>query len=525
MPKLFTLISFLWIQLFSLEFTVASYNPENLFDLQKDGTEYEEYIPYSQAWDKKAFTTKLENTAKVINQLNADILVLEEIENKNTLLLLMQKLRYKYFVFDKKPKSAIGLAIISKYPILTKEVIDVDPKADLERNILKATLKIEDKKFVVYANHWRSKRTTESKRVKYALALLNHIKHKGIDDEYLIAGDLNSNYDEFITFKYEKELNDTSGITGINQVLNTIIDGNFVTKENILSYSQIVHFNPWLELPKEERFSVKFRKENGTPDNIILSKNLFDNKGISYIQNSFKVFKPSYLLSQNGMIQRWNGKKKEGFSDHLPIIAQFTTQATKITSTHNGKKESKKSIPSSIKELYGISTLNDTISLSNVIVTYKTDKFAIIKGGNNDRSIQYYNQENQLEAGAIYDIEVNEIDDYFGAKEIKNLTIISKKSRVSNIKNYYLNGATIDLDNPKYQNEVITNLRGIYKNNHLHYENKTGKQKIKIYFKKELQKPKDGLYFVLESGVLSTYKSKNQILIHSDKDYKIYSKK
>ena len=80
MPKLFTLISFLWIQLFSLEFTVASYNPENLFDLQKDRTEYEEYIPYSQAWDKKAFNTKLENTAKVINQLNADILVLEEIE-------------------------------------------------------------------------------------------------------------------------------------------------------------------------------------------------------------------------------------------------------------------------------------------------------------------------------------------------------------------------------------------------------------------------------------------------------------
>lgn len=525
MIKVFALLFLCWAKLFSLEFTVASYNPENLFDLEKDGTEYEEYIPSYLNWNKKAFTRKLNNTVKVIQDLNADILVLEEIENKNTLLLLMQKLNYRYFIFDKKTASAIGLAIISKYPIVAKEIIDVDPKAERERNILKAIIKIDNKTLTVYANHWRSKRASESKRITYALALLNHLKQKGANDDYVIAGDLNSNYDEFITFKYDKTLNDTSGITGINQVLNTIIDGNFVTKETIVKYPQIVHFNPWLELLEDERFSVKFRGENGTPDNILLSKNLFDNKGISYFPNSFKVFKPSYLVNSKGKINRWDEENKKGFSDHLPIIAKFTTENIKTYPQDKLQKNQSPKKIISIKDLYTISTLNEPFLLSNVLVTYKAGKLGVLKGTNNDRSIQYYNEENQLEMGFFYDIWVNEIDEYFGAKEIKKLTIITKKTKVSNIKNYYLNGTIIDLYNPKYQNEVITNLRGTYRNNYLHYNTKIGKQKIKLYFKKDIEKPKDGIYFVLENGILSNYKSKPQILINTEQDYKTYIKK
>ncbi len=522
MIKLLVIFFLCFVQLYSLEFTVASYNPENLFDLEKDGTEYEEYLPHSKFWDKKAFTTKLNNTAKVINHLNADILVLEEIENKNTLLLLMKKLGYKYFVFDKKQKSAIGLAIISKYEIVHAEIIDIDPEANFERNILKANIKIDNKIFTVYANHWRSKRATESKRVNYALALLKYLKQKGANDDYVIVGDLNSNYNEFITFKYDKTLNDTFGITGINQVLNTIIEGNFVTKESILNHTQIVHFNPWLELLENERFSLKFKNENGTPDNILLSKNLFDNKEISYIQDSFKVFKPLYLLNNNGKINRWNKVKKNGFSDHLPIIAKFTTVTTK---TKELLKITPKKPISFIKDLYEISTLNETVKLFNVLVTYKVGKLAVIKGANNDRSIQYYNSENELEIGFFYDIEVEEIDDYYGAKEIKKLKIISKKTKVSDIQNYHTNGAMIDLKNPKYQNEVITNLKGTYSKNYLHYVTKFGKEKIRLYFKKDLEKPKSGVYFVLENGILSNYRSKPQILINNNKDYKIYIKK
>lgn len=532
--KLFLLFFFLTFELYSLEFSVGTYNLENFFDLQKDGTEYDEYIPYSSNWDKKAFLNKLQNSARVINDLNSDILVLEEIENKNALLLLMKKLKYNYYVFDKKEKASVGLAILSKYPIIHKEIIDPDPQSDFERNILKATININNKDFVVYANHWRSKRGMESKRVKYALALFKYLKKSQNSDDYIIIGDLNSNYDEFITFKYEKSLNDTYGISGINHILNTVENGNFITKENILQAAGVVHFNPWLDLPKEQRYSLQFRGENGTPDNIILSKNLFDNKNISYVTDSFRVFKPSYLFSKNGSIKRWNMNKKDGFSDHLPLVAYFTTdgyERIKKDSKYLKKdnqifpnKEKSKTIKN-VSDLYEIETLDEPIRLENVLVTYKSDKLIVLKGYK-DRSIQYYNNLNsELELGYWYDINVLEIDNYFGAKEIKKLEVINKKIQVKNIEGYYLNGLAIDLNDPKYQNEIITNLKGTYKNGYLYYQNKVGIHKIKIYFKKDLEEPKNGTYFILRYGILSSYKSKKQILINSYDEYQTYIKK
>ncbi len=522
-------------KLYSLEFSVATYNLENFFDLEKDGTEYDEYIPNSPTWNKKAFLNKLQNSARVINDLDADILVIEEIENKNALLLLMKKLKYRYFAFDKKEKASIGLAVLSKYPIVAKEIIDPDPKGDFDRNILKTTISLEDKKFIVYANHWRSKKGMESKRIKYALTLLKYLKNNNNSDEdYIIIGDLNSNYDEFITFKYEKTLNDTYGIAGINQVLNTVENGNFITKENILESKGVIHFNPWLELPKVKRFSLHFKGEKGTPDNILLSKNLFDNNNISYIPNSFEVFKPSYLFSKNGSIKRWNKNKKDGFSDHLPIIASFTTDSKILNSQHKtGQKIIKEKISKNdnnskiykVSDLYEIETIKEPIKLENLLVTYKSDKLLVLKGYK-DRSIQYYNSSNiDFELGYWYDINLLEIDDYFGAKEIKQLEIIAKKTQTKNIKSFYLNGLNVDLDNSKYQNEIVTNLKGIYKNGYLYYQNKVGMKKIKIYFKKDLEKPKDGTYFVLKNGILTSYRSKKQILINSYDEYQTYRKK
>ncbi len=517
--------------LFSLNFTVASYNPENLFDFQSDGTEYKEFIPNSLYWDKKAFSNKINNTSKVINDLNADIIVLQEIENKNVLLELMKRLKYQYYLFNKKQKSAIGLAILSKFPIVKNEIIIVGSKEDLERNILKTTIQIQQKNFIVYANHWRSKRASESNRIKYALVLQNYLKYNQADD-YIIVGDLNSNYDEFTTFKYEKTLNDTYGITGINQILNTVIKGNFVTKEDIHSYHQeSIHFNPWLELPKEERFSLQFRGENGTPDNIILSKNLFDRTNFSYKENSFRVFKAPYLFTKKGVIQRWNKKKKNGFSDHLPILATFTTDIVFIDSLKKKDSINSKNIEdnsiTSLGQLYEISTLNKPVVMKNLLVTYKSNNIIVFKGVNGDRSIQYYNKDNtnNFQLGYRYDVEIYEIDDYFGTKEIKKLKILSTKDYVKNIQDHYFDGSTKDLKNLKYQNEVVKNIRGVYLKKYLHYRSSKGKEKIRLYFRKGIEKPTDGVSLVVESGILSSYRSKIQIVINKLEDYKVYQKK
>ena len=60
---------------------------------------------------------------------------------------------------------------------------------------------------------------------------------------------------------------------------------------------------------------------------------MFDKKGLSYDDESFKVFAPPYLL-KNGRAFRWEGKGKsktlsvpQGYSDHLPLLAKFRVGA------------------------------------------------------------------------------------------------------------------------------------------------------------------------------------------------------
>ena len=83
MYKIFFLL-FLVINLNANTFTIASYNVENLFDLNNDETEYNEFKPNTKSnWNEKSFNVKLENLTKVINEVNADIIALQEIENRD----------------------------------------------------------------------------------------------------------------------------------------------------------------------------------------------------------------------------------------------------------------------------------------------------------------------------------------------------------------------------------------------------------------------------------------------------------
>ncbi len=529
--KFFLLSLSFFSPLFALQFSVASYNVENFFDLKKDGTEYEEFIPNSFTWSQKNYLTKLQNTTKVINDIDADIIVLQEIENENLLLQIQKRTKYKYHYFNKKTKAAIGIGILSKFPFNNVQIIDPNPKGDFDRNIIYLRFTIDNKPFGIFVNHWKSKRSSESTRIKYALALSSFIEESKLDEDYIILGDLNSNYNEFITFKYDQTLNDTYNLTGINHVLNTIDKEKFITKENITQFTHLIHYNPWLELEENKRFSLDFKGEKGTPDNILISKQLFDNKNISYIHNSFGVSKPSYLVDNKGKIKRWNSKKNSGFSDHLPIIAHFYTSkddksSTKIVNQQlQNKKEAKQSNTNTISSLYNLTTIDTPIFLKDVIVTYQNEKLIVFKR-EDDRSIQFYNSDNlDLQLGSQYDLKILEIDNYFGVKEIRKIEIVRKTNTNIEFKKYYKNGMLHNLNDPKLQSEIIFNLKGTYNKGYLYYQNKTGMQKIKLYFNKELNKPKDGNYFILEYGILSSYRSKKQILINNYDQYRNYKPK
>ncbi|MEA2018772.1 MAG: endonuclease/exonuclease/phosphatase family protein [Campylobacterota bacterium] len=498
-------------------FTVATYNVENLFDLKYDGTEYKEYKPNTKTWNKRIFHKKIKNISKTINHLNADILALQEIESEQALRSLLKKSsQYKYSKFIKKRTTSVGVALFSKYPIISYKKIDIDSRDKYSRDILKIKVLIDDKELLLYVNHWRSKRAPESTRIIYATALKRDIDGLPENTDYIILGDLNANYDEYLSFKYDKKLNNSYGITGINQILNTTIDGNFVHKYNIKKFDATVHYNLWLDIDMQNRFSSKFRGDNNTPDNIIISKGLFDNNEISYVDNSFRVFKPKYLYNtNNGRINRWNRKKISGYSDHLPIVATFSTTLQK----YNFKITSSKKFQHTIDELYQLQNVRD-YDINDAIVIYKNNKIAIIKQNKNGRAIMIYKPTKELIVGKKYNITVEEIDLYNGLKEIKRISYIKKTTDNYDAKKFYIDGRKIDLFDLKYQNEIVKNLRGKYKKGYLYFKHSNKSGKIKLYFDKKIKRPKAGETITITSGHLGIYKSKIQIILYSKKDFK-----
>ncbi|OPX27147.1 MAG: hypothetical protein B1H07_02390 [Campylobacteraceae bacterium 4484_166] len=501
----------------ALEFKVGSYNVKNLFDDKIQGKEYEDIKQKRGQWYSYDYKEKLKNITQVLKDMDLDIVSLQEVENRSILDEIKRVVpSYKYTYFYKRADSPIGLSILSRFKIVSNDIITVQKHNKKSRDILKSTIKIENQKLIVYTNHWRSKRAQESSRVPYAISLVDDIKRLDEDMDYIIVGDLNSNYNEVFSFKNNKKLNNTYGITGINHILNTTIDGKFITKQNITKispYYQKIHYNCWLDTDRRDRFSYIFKGNFNTPDNIILAKTLFDNKGISYVDRSFKVFKPYYLYK--------NRKIQNRYSDHLPVFAHFDTKKRfKI-------KPKTKNI-NSIKHLYEIEDIKETIKLKDIIPIYKHNDSAIIVDDQNS-SIYLYNVAKDLKVGFHYNLDVLKIKDYHGLIEItklENIKILKKEQQ--DVTKYFLNSQDIDIKNFEYQNKIITNLKGVYKRakadrrKKLHYIFKNRKKKISIYFLDKKLIPKDRTRLKIKTARVSIYKGKIQLIISKASDFKIY---
>jgi len=318
-------------------FKIASYNVENLFDLSRDLTEYDDYVPYGPSgWNLSVMDVKLGNIARVLKDLDADILSLQEVESGKALALLQQRLHlagadYPFLAIADDRATSVKCAVLSRYPIISTGEVGVGHGQ--ERNILKVTFDIDGERLILYANHWKSKTGPESRRMPYARALAEDIAKLKSGVDYVLTGDFNSDYNEYDTFKNNDRLNDTHGITGINHILKTMVDGRPVDESVLIARQKGRYlYNLWMELPETRRWSTDFSGRENTPDAILVPASLYDANGVNYVDNSFDRFDPDYLFEKK-RIYRWQraGRGRgphlgKGFSDHLPVFAEFTTQ-------------------------------------------------------------------------------------------------------------------------------------------------------------------------------------------------------
>ena len=311
---------------------IASYNVENLFDLTYSGHEYEEYVPNTPwQWNTVNYRKKIKNISQVIVDMAPDIIAIQEIESLRALKDLRAQIQrdglyLPYYAISSAKSTSIKVAILSKYPLHSQELRVT--ASYRYRNILETKVQLGNEKLYIFVNHWKAKSGPESKRILSAKVLKNRLTRLG-DVNYVLLGDFNSDYKENETFARKRKLNDTHGITGINHILKTTLHNEPVTYDSLKKCSDCA-YNLWYELPKERRWSHKYRGRGEGLDSIIISPRLADAKGVEYRPKSFNKFDAPYLLKK-GKVYRWQRSRNypkhhlgKGYSDHLPIYATFT---------------------------------------------------------------------------------------------------------------------------------------------------------------------------------------------------------
>ena len=319
-----------------------TYNLENLFDTQHDvGKEDWTYLPksfkdrspqvqaYCQGltneyyqktcfeldWSEKILDAKIHNLSQVIREYNngagADILVFQEVENKNVLKLLKERglkgLGYKSLVLvEGLDKRGIDLAIMSKLSLFSKKLhkVSMYPYSNRQtRGVLEATFRINRKKITVFANHWPSQANPDGTRMNAAKVLVRRAL-KSRSDIVIAAGDFNTTE--------EDEQN----------ALHSLVEKHFVD----------VEVKGRAHSPYKAPGTHWYRGHWESLDKIfVMKKSLRRIRGIKY--DTFRILYEDFMLRdlewtnrETGEVHldrniphRFNSRTGEGFSDHLPV--------------------------------------------------------------------------------------------------------------------------------------------------------------------------------------------------------------
>jgi hypothetical protein len=205
----------------------------------------------------------------------------------------------------------------TRFPVKT---VHSHPTLDA-RAILEVQVEIDGALLYLFNNHWKSGAgdpVSEPTRVANARTLrtrLDEILQADPQADIVIGGDFNSQYNQKVRYPKMK-------VTGINDTLGS--QGN----ELAVRGTQRDLYNTWFELPAVERGSDTYQNEWGTLMQLLITRGLYDFRGVQYVDNSFTVVKVRGLnMDDLGLPIRWSfaGPGGMGFSDHFPILAKFTT--------------------------------------------------------------------------------------------------------------------------------------------------------------------------------------------------------
>jgi len=334
--------------------TIMTWNVHNLFDGKDDGTEYPEFRQ-AAGWSREKYLGRINTISAAIGSLDPqpDIILFQEIENFGILKDLTDTMpkRFHWGHFANNPDSAIGLGIISRFPIIEVKAHSIYINGDtIPRPVLETRILIDSKdlggqiEIVIFNNHWKSKiggvEVTEYVRRAAARVIVRRIQELQETEPQtgiIVAGDLNLNYDEFSrrdSSVIVSLLPDSpAGAELVNLTGEEHLQRSFQQKDFIvISGSRppvpvyfpqraVVLFSPWIQ--ELENGSYFYRNNWETIDHFLVSHHFFNGTGWEYERTVVIDFEP--FTRSNGQPNSYNPRTGNGLSDHLPLLLKLTT--------------------------------------------------------------------------------------------------------------------------------------------------------------------------------------------------------
>lgn len=326
--------------------TIGFWNVENLFDLEDDPDKRDEEFAVG---GRKNMTVdilkqKLEHLAEVLTDMNADLVGLAEIENRQTLEMLNRQYTgrdYSIVHYDSPDERGIDVALFydaGRFNVLHSEPIVVEI-GNPTRDILYVIGKYAGKKLHIFVNHWPSHyggtEQTNPLRIKTAKILrkkIDEILSENQNAEIIVMGDLNDmptdpSVHAFLgsSLKRPGVNYESKGKEPCSEEQRVACggcpgQGEGVAGGKVMLWNLMGPFEG-----KKDGASYKYRGEDKNIDHIIVSPGLADDLGLSVVENSITIIDAPKYRQQEGNYKGypfrfWAGNRLlGGYSDHMAL--------------------------------------------------------------------------------------------------------------------------------------------------------------------------------------------------------------
>lgn len=293
---------------------IAFYNVENLFDTIRNPLTYDaEFTPRGvHRWDTERYRHKISHIAQVLDELQADIIGLAEIENEEVLqdLLLTMNQDYNYIHRHTADSRGIDVALLYRGSNFIPQRISQAGSPLVHRDFLIVEGELNNEPLCLVICHMPAvpNGTTLRNRAAQLLhQITDSLSHREPNRKLIVMGDFNA--------------------TPSSAIGKTILGHNL--------------FTPFIESERRGFGSYCYRDRRLQYDFIIMSRNLALPQN-SRTENStsptgeltfsgrYGIFVREYLLQRDGAkrgypLRTFDGNTYTGgYSDHLPVWIELT---------------------------------------------------------------------------------------------------------------------------------------------------------------------------------------------------------